>query len=58
MQNPREMPSNESIGYVCGDCKMFINGKCTEEDEGGEICQRFVIGVEIIDNKKGGYKND
>lgn len=58
MQNPQENLSNESHGYVCGDCRRFMNGKCPEEDEGGEICSRFVIGVEIIDNIKGACKND
>lgn len=27
--------------YVCGDCHRFLSGRCNEEDEEGEICDRF-----------------
>ena len=26
---------------TCEDCKHFQSGRCTEEDEEGEICERF-----------------
>lgn len=41
MENPYEIDSNDSHGYVCQDCRYFQSGRCAEEDEGGEICSRF-----------------
>ena len=27
--------------HRCGDCHRFLSGRCHEEDEEGEICERF-----------------
>lgn len=41
MENPYDKEGNDSHGYVCQDCRYYKNGKCTEEDEDGEICEYF-----------------
>lgn len=46
MENPYEVESNDSHGYVCQDCRYFQSGRCAEEDEGGEICSRFKTAIE------------
>lgn len=42
MQNPYDIVSNESFGYVCQDCKYF-GTKCSQQDDGGCICSRFKL---------------
>ena len=41
--NPYEFESNSDHGYVCQDCRDFRSGRCPEEDDGGEICERFKL---------------
>lgn len=41
--NPYDKDGNDSHGYVCQDCRYYQSGRCTEEDEGGEICTRFEL---------------
>lgn len=43
MQNPYDKDGNDSYGYICQDCRFFQAGTCTEEDEEGEICNRFEL---------------
>lgn len=43
MDNPYELDGNDSHGYICQDCRYFQAGTCTEEDEDGEICNRFEL---------------
>ena len=50
--NPYDNDCNDSHGYVCQDCRFYQNGKCTEEDEGGEICEYFEL------PKRGNYTFD
>jgi hypothetical protein len=29
---------------TCKDCRRYQNGRCAEEDEDGEICEKFERG--------------
>lgn len=29
------------MSKTCKDCKYYQNGKCLEEDEDGEVCEKF-----------------
>ena len=29
------------MNETCKDCKYYQNGKCPEEDEDGEVCEKF-----------------
>ena len=52
MNNPYDKDGNDSHGYVCQDCRYYQRGRCTEEDEGGEICEYFEL------PKRGNYTFD